>query len=792
MDKKKKQIDFASIPDDVFRNGNWINYFGEESQQNLIDEKLLGDVFELYQKNITKTIKDLKRENVSDNLLKYLENENSTNKAVNDYLKALKGGEERLNMQKDNLQYALEGYSKATRTISLANAIRLKSVELFGTQMRNVQIRQIEKKIRGINRNIKRELKKYRKLKKKYTRISARELASMNRRNLKKNMPVVESISYTCFSQGILMKCKLDDIKYLVEQTKLYEKQILDLQIETNRRRAYIQANLDVFKNKPFKDGILYNEQVLLDNNSIERDNNKEINENKEEIENMESGTLGIDSLKIYERYKKANPNLFISEKELSYVPPEKLEYVLEITSHLKNKEYCIENLSKLSKQQLKDIIDNMENIKTGELKNISYIMAEPRNLKSDISFLQANKMYRKILNNSEVVDTMTFPQAVALFSERERNKEFNLSNKEAISLKVEQIYLMSDIAEIVGNKNMLDLNKLKELEIERLRDLKTECLENDSDTRELLKKYEVLQIVSSETKISTVDKAETLQEGQSLYEDIEDYEDLVIDNYENIDTYEDIDSYEDIDIYKNIPDVKPDEKIITFDDAYESLRFNLGEGGEPLKINNQEDKTFFVQKNYMGELEVTQKGSPELLTKEEMQREIGTELINLYKEQFKHQKIAFVEMGKDVQIEHKAEVEEVGNGSETGIEPRQSVDVDIESPEINGNVIMSFSEKIQSVKSIYNEEVISNIYDNLETEIKTSGGGIEFNINDKMYKIEKQDGEVVPMKYNEERGKYETITKNQMKQEMGKDVDGMKQRFREEKMIETREEIVI
>lgn len=778
MDKEKKQIDFASIPDNVFRNGNWINYFGEESQQNLIDEKLLGDVFELYQKNITKTIKDLKRENVSDNLLKYLENENSTNKAVNDYLKALKGGEERLNMQKDNLQYALEGYSKATRAFSLANAIRMKSVEVFGTQMRNVQIRQIKRKIRGINKNIRRELKKYRTLKKKYNRISADKLARMNIRNLKNGMPIVEGISYTCVSQGILMKCKLDDIKYLVEQTKLYEKQILDLQMESNRRKAYIQANLDVFKNKPFKDGILSSKQVLMESNRSEKENNKELKENNEEIQKMEKGTLSKDSFKIYGRYKKLNPKLFVTEKDLSYVPPEKLEYVLEITSQLKNKEYCIENLSKLSEQQLKDIIDNMENIKTSELKNISYIMAEPKNVKADLSFVQANKMYRKILSNNEVIDKMTFPQAVALFSERKRNKDFNLSNKDAISLKVEQIYLMSDIAEIVGNKNMLDLNKLKELEMEKLRDLKRECLENESDTREVLGKYEVVQNTSS-------DKMNVSSEEQELYEDIEEYEDSEIESYENIDNYEDIDSYE------GISDVKLDENIITFDEAYEGLRFNLGEGGEPLKIKNQEDKTFFIQKNYMGELEVTQKGSPEFLSREEIQKEIGAEVMDLYKEQFKHQKVVYVEMGKDVQIEHKADVKEVEIGSNVEIEPSQNVEVDMKSPEINGNVIMSFSEKIQSIKSIYNEEVISNIYDNLETELKASGGGIEFNINDKMYKIERQDGEVVPMKYNEERGKYEAITKNQMKQEMEKDVDGMKQRFSEEKTVESREEIV-
>lgn len=783
MGKDEKQIDFASIPDNVFRNGNWINYFGEESQQNLIDEKLLGDVFELYQKNITKTIKDLKRENVSDNLLKYLENENSTNKAVNDYLKALKGGEERLNMQKDNLQYALEGYSKATRAFSLANAIRMKSVEVFGTQMRNVQIRQIKRKIRGINKNIRRELKKYRTLKKKYNRISADKLARMNIRNLKNDMPIVEGISYTCVSQGILMKCKLDDIKYLVEQTKLYEKQILDLQMESNRRKAYIQANLDVFKNKPFKDGILSSKQVLMESAIQVKENNEKTNQNKEEIETMERGRLQKENLKIYEMYKKLNPKMFVSKKELSYVPAEKFEYVLEITSKLKNKEYCIENLSKLSERQLKDIVDNMEKIKTGDLKNISYIMAEPRNVKDDLSFWQASKMYKKILSNSEVVDKMSFPQAVALFSERNRNKDFNLSNKDAVSLKVEQIYLMSDIAEFVGNKNMLDLNKLKELEIESLRDLKRECMESKGDTGAILEKYEVNQNITNEEEIPP-------PEEDDLYADIEDYEDLEMDSYEDVDSYEDIDSYEDVDSYEDIPDVESDERINAFDEAYEDLRFNLGDGGEPLKINNQEGKTFFIQKNYMGEIEVTQYGSTEHLTKEEMQKEIGAEIIDLYREQFKCQKIAYVEMGKDIQVEHKAEIKEDGSGSKTGEVPSQNINVDIESPEINGNIIMSFSEKIQSIKSIYNEEVISNIYNNLENEIKSSDGAIEFNINDQMYKIEKLDGEVVPMKYNAERGEYENITKNQMKSEMKNDVNGMKQRFSEEKTVETREEI--
>ena len=779
MSVEKRKTDFDSIPDDVFHNGNWINYFGEESKQNFINEKLLGDVFKTYQKNVRKTVKSLKKENISNNLVKYLENEESMNKAVNDYLKALKGGDERLKMQKENLQYALQGYSKATRTISLANAIRLKSVELFGTQVRNIQIRQVERKIRGINRNIKRELKKYRKLKKKYTHISAKQLASMNKKNIKRGTEIVEGISYTCNSHGILMKCKLDDIKYLVEQTKLYEKQIIDLQMETNRRQAHIQANLDVFKNKPFKNGILSSEQALLDSKSIDKGNNKEISKNKEEIENMESGTLGGDSLKIYERYKKANPRLFISEKELSYVPAEKLEYVLEITSKLKNREYCIENLSKLSEKQLRDIIDNMEHMKTGDLRNISYIMAEPRNVKNDLSFTQANKMYKKILSNSEVIDKMTFPQAVALFSERKRNKDFNLSNKDAFSLKVEQIYLMSDIAEIVSNKDILDLKKLKELEIESLRELKKEFLEGKNDIKEVLNRYDILQQnVSHETNSIEREEDRGIPEEQNYYEDI--------------DSYEDINNYEDIDSYEDIIDVNLDEKVITFDEAYKSLQFNLVEGGEPLKINTQEDKTFFVQKNYIGELEVTQNGSTELLTKDEIQKEIGEEVIDLYKEQFKCQKIAYVEMGKDIQIEHMAEVTENGMGNDTGIEPSQKMDVDIESPEINGNVIMSFSEQMQCYTNICNEERISSIYDDLENDLKKSGGAIEFNINDKMYKMERLDGEVVPMKYNEEKGKYENITKNQMKREMEKDVDGMKQLFSEEKIVETREEMVI
>ena len=316
--------------------------------------------------------------------------------------------------EKERLMYATVLAEK--RLIDRANHL-FKSVGMSAylavqTPLRKLYELSLNHERKYMEKDLERAKKKYEKEEHRIIKkASKRHKKRKSHRWMKKNT-LPEKISYTPYEMYRLTVLK-SNVDYHEKQLSNKLRQLQQLHDKVEYQKEYIKDNFKGFLGRKTENekSKIKRETVQEIKNSIEK-KRKETDREKYDYRDARSvvkaeknnpqpermpkwmrGQLNSQQEYVYRHYKKKCPDMFLSARDVAYIPAQKLLYTLELNSHLPKGQQDIDKIARLSMKDLMEIKENLIDIPD---KHLSGVIDVKVNSNKGISVEDALKQLEK------------------------------------------------------------------------------------------------------------------------------------------------------------------------------------------------------------------------------------------------------------------------------------------------------------------------------------------------------------------------------------------------------------
>ena len=410
--QQEQGVDFFEVDSQNLEGDKWLTYVGDETKGQTEEE--LDQNLEKYTDKNEIEIEKMKKNKAPEDVIEEASQLNQRNKEI---LKAktvdtIDDAEKEviLNEKRSALASAKKQHSFLQRANSMFKSIGMAVYEAVAKPIRMLRKMSLRDDIRALSKIEERKRVKEENIRIKCTRMAEKRLQRINRRRKFFKQPYSKEVVFTAYE-----KMRMEDAKKLVQRyTDLIDKtkeKIAKLDAKAKEHNAYIKDNFKAFigRQKPV---IEKAEPEIGPDKSAERDSIEALQKDSGRAKASVIKSLGITRLEavktktekagkaekseksektvlkegewsqgqehVFQYFKQHNKNnMFLSRRNLSYMPANKMAWVLQCTSKMPPYLQDPDKLYHLSIPQLQSLEPKIKEIDRNELNSVIDKMIE-------------------------------------------------------------------------------------------------------------------------------------------------------------------------------------------------------------------------------------------------------------------------------------------------------------------------------------------------------------------------------------------------------------------------------